>query len=42
MSPRLGRKSSSGKFASSLPSGGFGMAAANQSSVANSKPDVAG
>ncbi|KAH6806472.1 NagB/RpiA/CoA transferase-like superfamily protein [Perilla frutescens var. frutescens] len=40
-SPRWGRKNSSGKFAMSLPSGGFGMEAAKQSSLANSKPDVA-
>ncbi|XP_041991020.1 translation initiation factor eIF-2B subunit delta-like [Salvia splendens] len=41
LSPRWGRKSSSGKFATSLPSGGFGMAAANKISDANSKPGVA-
>ncbi|XP_047941195.1 translation initiation factor eIF-2B subunit delta-like isoform X1 [Salvia hispanica] len=41
LSPRWGRKSSSGKFATSLPSGGFGMAAAKNISDANSKPGVA-
>ncbi|KAL1558928.1 translation initiation factor eIF-2B subunit delta-like isoform X1 [Salvia divinorum] len=41
LSPRWGRKSSSGKFATSLPSGGFGMAAAKKISDANSKPGVA-
>ncbi|KAG6415666.1 hypothetical protein SASPL_123080 [Salvia splendens] len=41
LSPSWGRKSSSGKFATSLPSGGFGMAAAKKNSDANSKPGVA-
>ncbi|XP_057768518.1 uncharacterized protein LOC130988640 isoform X2 [Salvia miltiorrhiza] len=41
LSPRWRRKSSSGKFATSLPSGGFRMAAAKQTSIADSKPGVA-
>ncbi|KZV45594.1 translation initiation factor eIF-2B subunit delta [Dorcoceras hygrometricum] len=41
MSPELGAKGSSGKFATSLPAGGFEMAAAKQNSVVKLQRDVA-
>ncbi|KAI3452124.1 hypothetical protein Pfo_008789 [Paulownia fortunei] len=39
LSPRWGRRSSSGKFATSLPAGGFDMALAKQNNVVNLTPD---
>ncbi|XP_073018828.1 uncharacterized protein [Primulina eburnea] len=40
MSPKRGLRSGSGKFATSLPAGGFDMAAVKQKSVANLTTDV--